>query len=443
MAWSGSVLTALLGMMVFATAAPAAVYCVATNGSDTNPGTAAQPWRTITKAANTLRAGDTVYVKAGTYAERVVPKNPGRAGAWITYTPYRKDRVTIDGATVSVPSWGGLVHVQNQSYLEFSGFRVIRSKWAGIYVASDEPRRCSHITIARNHTYDTVSSGILISQADHIVIDGNEVELAGNTTEWVQEHISVQSHCNEIEVRNNYVHDGGSPEGGAEGIDVKAGCNNARIYRNRVERVRSVGIYVDAWSQTQSNIEVFSNTVTQTHGAGYALSAEAGGVLERLRFYNNIAYQCGMAGLMIPSYGTGTIRNCAITNNTLYRNGNSYFGGIVVGEWTSPIHDIVIRNNIVSDNAAYQIKVWSRDGISRITVDHNLINGFRGAEDEIKGSDSIEGDPRFVDPARADFRLREDSPAIDRGAAEGASNVDFAARKRPQGRGVDIGAYER
>jgi hypothetical protein len=43
-------------------------YYVATNGSDSNPGTLAQPWLTIQHAANAAVAGDTVTVEPGTYA---------------------------------------------------------------------------------------------------------------------------------------------------------------------------------------------------------------------------------------------------------------------------------------------------------------------------------------------------------------------------------------
>ena len=52
-------------------------YYVAKTGSDSNPGTEAQPWLTIQKAANTMVAGDTVYIKQGTYTEQVIPQNSG------------------------------------------------------------------------------------------------------------------------------------------------------------------------------------------------------------------------------------------------------------------------------------------------------------------------------------------------------------------------------
>ena len=47
-------------------------YYVSTTGSDSNPGTQSQPWRTVQKAVDTVQAGDTVFIAAGTYVEKVV-----------------------------------------------------------------------------------------------------------------------------------------------------------------------------------------------------------------------------------------------------------------------------------------------------------------------------------------------------------------------------------
>ena len=48
--------------------ASAADYYVAPTGSDSGAGTLAAPWATLSKAASTAAAGDTVYFRAGTYA---------------------------------------------------------------------------------------------------------------------------------------------------------------------------------------------------------------------------------------------------------------------------------------------------------------------------------------------------------------------------------------
>jgi parallel beta-helix repeat protein len=82
------------------TAAEAAanVYYVATNGLDSYPGTIDRPWRTIQKAANTVVAGDTVYIRGGTYHERVSFSRSGTASQYITFRNYPNETVIVDGS---------------------------------------------------------------------------------------------------------------------------------------------------------------------------------------------------------------------------------------------------------------------------------------------------------------------------------------------------------
>jgi len=94
---------AVLGLTALAPVAGAATYYVAPNGSDAGPGSLAAPWRTIQKAANTVVAGDTVLVRSGTYAERVVLVASGTPGAEITFAAYPGEAPVIDGATVTMP----------------------------------------------------------------------------------------------------------------------------------------------------------------------------------------------------------------------------------------------------------------------------------------------------------------------------------------------------
>jgi hypothetical protein len=52
------------------------------------------------------------------------------------------------------------------------------------------------------------------------------------------------------------------------------------------------------------------------------------------------------------------------------------------------------------------------------------------------------GDPMFVDPARGDYRLKPNSPAINKGATLTGFSYDKDGTIRPQGAGWDIGAFE-
>ena len=63
-----------------------------------------------------------------------------------------------------------------------------------------------------------------------------------------------------------------------------------------------------------------------------------------------------------------------------------------------------------------------------IIIDHNL-----------KITDPAE---HFADPGGRDLRLKPGSPAIDAGSSDLAPKTDRSGARRPQGRGVDIGAFE-
>jgi len=61
-----------------ATHSQKAVYYVATTGSDANPGTETQPFRTLAHGVIVLAPGDTLNILSGTYAESLLDNIPGR-----------------------------------------------------------------------------------------------------------------------------------------------------------------------------------------------------------------------------------------------------------------------------------------------------------------------------------------------------------------------------
>jgi len=65
-----------------------AIYYVRPDGNNNNDGLGPTPdraWQTLTKAANTVVAGDTVIIAPGTYVERLEPVNAGTATAFIRW----------------------------------------------------------------------------------------------------------------------------------------------------------------------------------------------------------------------------------------------------------------------------------------------------------------------------------------------------------------------
>jgi hypothetical protein len=88
-------------------------YVDGTNGNDSNTGTSlSQAFRTIQKAASIMQAGDTAFIRGGTYRETVTPSNSGTMGNPITFRPYNNETVTVTGLDL-ISSSGWAVHQGN------------------------------------------------------------------------------------------------------------------------------------------------------------------------------------------------------------------------------------------------------------------------------------------------------------------------------------------
>jgi hypothetical protein len=122
-----------LAALLAAGSAQATDYYVATTGSDSNAGTMAAPFATLQKGVNTAVAGDTVYLRAGTYnittpatsGAGVNFTKSGTATNPINYFAYQGE-VPVFDFTNMVISTSGYTHgfVINASYLHFKGLEI-------------------------------------------------------------------------------------------------------------------------------------------------------------------------------------------------------------------------------------------------------------------------------------------------------------------------------
>ena len=258
-------------------------YYVSPTGNDSNPGTESLPWKTLAKAASMATANVTVFIKKGTYNERLMPLNSGTADAPVTFTSYPGDSASIDGEGMTNPVLStGLIFVDGLKHIKISGLRILHSGGVGIQV-----KNSSHITIQKNYVYSTYDMGLKVHACDNILVEGNEIVRACLVNINDEECLSVST-TNVIEISHNRVHDGR-----AIGIDVKYGSSNVIVKNNEVYNQNGcIGIYIEAWTMHQFDIDVFDN-VSHDNQIGFAVTSEMGGLNEGIRVHHNIAYNNG------------------------------------------------------------------------------------------------------------------------------------------------------
>jgi parallel beta-helix repeat protein len=106
-----SVVLALLALLLIvpASASWAANYYVdanSPNARDSNPGTESQPFKTMGKATSLVKAGDTVFIKAGIYRETVVLSRSGSTAVPITFRAYPgQEGKAVISAAEPVTNW--------------------------------------------------------------------------------------------------------------------------------------------------------------------------------------------------------------------------------------------------------------------------------------------------------------------------------------------------
>ncbi len=125
-------LVVILGLGAAGTAR-AADYYVATTGSDGNAGTMDAPWGTLQKAATTAVAGDTVWIRGGTYAITAPASSgaginfskSGTAAANINYFAYQGEVPEFDFTNLQISTTGYTMgFVVTGSYLHFKGLEI-------------------------------------------------------------------------------------------------------------------------------------------------------------------------------------------------------------------------------------------------------------------------------------------------------------------------------
>lgn len=186
-------------------------------------------------------------------------------------------------------------------------------------------------------------------------------------------------------------------------------------------------------------IDVIGNVV---HDIGYPACNFIQGIYISTsgKVLNNIAYNIGYVAIHLWHDANAV----DIVNNTVHNATH----GILVGSGdyyhtTGPVDFCNVANNIIS-TVTTGIDEEGSTGTHN-TYNNNLVYNATTPWALLTSTHSgdVTGDPRFVNAAGGDFHLAQGSPAIDSGlSATYVPTTDLDGKGRPQGSGVDLGAFE-
>jgi parallel beta-helix repeat protein len=366
-----------------------ATYYVAPDGNDYGPGTESQPLRTIAKSVSRLRAGDTLLIKQGTYAESINSNFLPivRGSSWsspVTIAAYPGHTVVLrPGSTGEVIN---LAHPAIE-YLVIDRL-VIDATNANFGISLN---RASHIKIQNSEVKNSRLSGILLADRS----DYNQLinlKVHGNGTNRYDHGIYIATSRNLVERCEIY-------NNSAYGIHVYNSAPGERAENNLIQR--SI---------------IRNNGVRDESAAGIILSSGEGNGA-----YNNIV-QNNSHGISINHRAI----NSKIYNNVIFGNRHN---GIDVGNGSAAA---LIKNNILYKNGAAIYKAGAGTVLANnLTTDPKFVDPAGGNFALQQNSPAIDAGTTLIE-VRDDFNgvLRPQGAAYDIGAYEykAASSASVESR---------------
>ena len=285
------------------TSAAGDVY-TSSNGEDTQPGTAAEPFRCIQSAIDSAAIGDTIYIDAGLYDSYVTVNGTETAGVNIT-----KDSITLvgkdSGATVINPPGP-----KTQSGL----YGIYADTQINLFI--------------RNIGVTGAYNGIHFYNVDYSTIDGDSASSCGNDGIYLYFRSDTNTVKNSTAVSNTN-----------SGIDVFSSSNSNTVTNNTVAS-NLYGIMLNGGANGST---VTNNTLTSNGSVGIQLANGSGGAT-----ISNNTIPSGVTGINLTGGSNNTVTNNAITSNSSV--------GLYL---TTSSSNNMITNNTLSSNAYYGIYLSS------------------------------------------------------------------------------------
>ena len=374
-------------------------YWVATDGNDAAAGTSDAPWATLQKAADSVPPGATVYVRGGTYAQRVDIHVSGEPGQPITFAPAPGEAVVLDGSSLDVPAGqSAMIGVDSQRYVTIQGFEITgyRSDASGhVPIGILVTGAADHVRLDGNFVHDLGTTfkgrnggdahgiGVFGTTGDH-PIAGVEVvdnELA-NLTLGSSEALVVNGNVTDFLIQGNQVHDTnniGIDVIGFEGTAPDPTVDQARdgvVQGNTVWNVDSYGNPAYGYDRSADGIYVdggrdvlIEGNVVHDINIGIELASEhAGRATRNITARNNLVYDATAIGVAIGGYDRrrGSTEDCVIVNNTIVHT-----DGVELLVQFDTRNNVIANNVIVAGPAHRFVENAYRENIGNV-VDHNL-----------------------------------------------------------------------
>jgi hypothetical protein len=226
---------------------------VSPSGSDAAAGTAARPWRTIQKALETLRPGETAVVRKGVYNESLVMRRAGRASAPITVRAYPGETAVVRPAGRGELDYP-LRITSGAAYFRFAGFLIEDAPLdttVNVYVAAQDKPYPHDVEISGCEIRGSTGTGVLVEpNASRVELRRNVVYDNGLGT--AHQHQGIYFQGTEGVIAGNVVYR--QPNG--FGIQVRAGADRVRVVGNTTVGNLLSGIVVE---NTAARVTVVNN----------------------------------------------------------------------------------------------------------------------------------------------------------------------------------------
>ena len=428
---------------------------VSPNGSDSNTGNIDSPYATVQRALENVKAGQTIYLRQGTYTALNTFNVSGEEGKYITLRNYPGENPYL---TMNNGTDGAILSLNGNDYIKIEGLEIGGFSSAiaqGILLDGDE----NHIIIRNNDIHnllttkpgeneDGEANAILCYgegkteelSINNIAIENNTIH--DNTTGWC-ESVSVTGNAKYVNVINNTVYNntnigidfyGNAGYCPIKALDQPRYCVAAgnTVYNSVCSYAECAGLYVDG----ARDIVLENNTIYDSM-YGIEIGSEelqADYPVKNIIARNNLVYNNSAGGIRVGGYDkkkTGYVTDTKIYNNTLINNGSGE------GGWNGEFcfvkcNGIDVRNNIVyKDNKEYPMIGGDLDAqyVQNVKFTNNVYYSPLGAEEiyfefarkGVEGIDAFNaqtgGNDTFGKPDfNSDYSLKSGSYGIDIGS---------------------------